>query len=203
MISSCPPYYSSAAFCLLRSHHFLLFRLVASDCLSCSAALRHSVLSSLALSFSMPLSSCLRLLLSCYSACTLSALLCHEATSIGYWEARLRLSHQGTQTKFCVLVCVRGRGEKKIFFFAQCANTRKQALSRRSLPCDALAPTVQNRTGTQCPDDTSAEDQKLYNRTSLTSWAHRGSLSKRRELVLSSFPPPPSPSFHQFSAPSL
>ena len=31
-----------------------------------------------------------------------------------------------------------------------------------------------------------AEDQQLYNRTSLTSWAHRGSLSKRRELVLSS-----------------
>ena len=30
----------------------------------------------------MPLSSCLRLLMSCYSACTLSALLCHEATSI-------------------------------------------------------------------------------------------------------------------------
>ena len=66
----------------LRSHHVLLFRLVASDCLSCSAALGHSVLSSLALSFSMPLSSCLRLLLSCYSACTLSDLLCHEATSI-------------------------------------------------------------------------------------------------------------------------
>ena len=37
----------------------------------------------------------------------------------------------------------------------------------------------------------SAEDQQLYNRTSLTSRAHRGSLSKRRELVLSSLPPPP------------
>ena len=36
-----------------------------------------------------------------------------------------------------------------------------------------------------------AEDQQLYNRTSMTSWAHRGSLSKRRELVLSSFSPPP------------
>ena len=66
----------------LRSHHVLLFRLVASDCLSCSAALGHSVLSSLALSFLMLLSPCLRFLLSCYSACTLSALLCHEATSI-------------------------------------------------------------------------------------------------------------------------
>ena len=37
----------------------------------------------------------------------------------------------------------------------------------------------------------SAEDQRLYNRTSLTSRAHRGSLSKRRELVLSSLPTPP------------
>ena len=31
-----------------------------------------------------------------------------------------------------------------------------------------------------------AEDQQLYNRKPLTSWAHCGSLSKRRELVLSS-----------------
>ena len=98
MISPCPPYYSSALSCLLRSHHVLLFRLVASDCLSCSAKLVRSVLSSsLALSFSMPLASCLHLL-SCYSARILSALLCHEAASIWYWEARLRLSHQGTQT---------------------------------------------------------------------------------------------------------
>ena len=98
MISPCPPYYSSALSCLLRSHHVLLFRLVASDCLSCSAKLGRSVLSSsLALSFSMPLASCLHLL-SCYSARILSAFLCHEAASIWYWEARLRLSHQGTQT---------------------------------------------------------------------------------------------------------
>ena len=33
-----------------------------------------------------------------------------------------------------------------------------------------------------------AEDQQLYNRMSLTSRAHRGSLSKRIELVLSSLP---------------
>ena len=53
MISSCPPYYSSAASCLLHSHHVLLFRLVASDCLSCSTKLGRSVLSSsLALSLS-------------------------------------------------------------------------------------------------------------------------------------------------------
>ena len=31
-----------------------------------------------------------------------------------------------------------------------------------------------------------AADQQLYNSTSLTTWAHRRSLSKRRELVLSS-----------------
>ena len=35
--------------------------------------------------------------------------------------------------------------ELKILFFAQRANTRKQASSRRSLPCDAWAPTAQNR----------------------------------------------------------
>ena len=33
------------------------------------------------------------------------------------------------------------------------------------------------------------------NRTSLTSWAHRGSLSKPRKLVLSSLPSPPPPFF--------
>ena len=114
MISPCPPYYSSALSCLLRSHHVLLFRLVASDCLSCSAKLGRSVLSSsLALSFSMPLASCL--LLSCYSARILSALLCHEAASIWYWEVRLRLSHQGTQTNLCVPCVCRG-AEARILF---------------------------------------------------------------------------------------
>ena len=114
MISPCPPYYSSALSCLLRSHHVLLFRLVASDCLSCSAKLGRSVLSSsLALSFSMPLASCL--LLSCYSARILSALLCHEAASIWYWEARLRLSHQGTQTNLCVSCVCRGAEARTCF----------------------------------------------------------------------------------------
>ena len=41
--------------------------------------------------------------------------------------------------------------ELKTFFFAQRANTRKQASSS-----DALAPTVQNRAGARCRDDTSA-----------------------------------------------
>ena len=122
MISSCLPYYSSAAFCLLRSHHVLLFRLVASDCLSCSAALGHSVLSSLALSFSMPLSSCLRLLLSCYSACTLSALLCHEATSI----YRILRSSVAAVTPghpnqiLCPCVCKGQRRERTHLFTCSC-----------------------------------------------------------------------------------
>ena len=93
--------------------------------------------------------------------------------------------------------------ELKIFFFAQRTNTRKQAFSRRPLPCDALAPTVQNRAGAWCPGDTSAlraEYQQLYNRKSLTSRAHRGSLSKRRELVLSSLPTP-SPFFSPILGP--
>ena len=47
------------------------------------------------------------------------------------------------------------------------------------------------------------EDQQLYNRTSLTSWAHHRSLSKRRELVLSSLPTPPPFFFRQFRPRSL
>ena len=38
----------------------------------------------------------------------------------------------------------------------------------------------------QCGDD-----QQLYNCPTMTSWAHRGSFSKRRELVLSSLPTRP------------
>ena len=99
MISPCPPYYSSALSCLLRSHHVLLFRLVAYDCLSCSAKLGRCVLSSsLALSFSMPLASCLHLL-SCYSARILSALLCHEAASTVIAEifVRVKISYSSAR----------------------------------------------------------------------------------------------------------
>ena len=46
--------------------------------------------------------------------------------------------------------------ELKILFFAQRANTRKQASSKRLLPCDALAPTAQNRESARCVNDTSA-----------------------------------------------
>ena len=87
--------------------------------------------------------------------------------------------------------------ELKFFFFAQRVNTRKQASSRRPLPCDALAP-KQSRTAQASGARMTrqrAEDQQLYNRTSLTSRAHRGSLSKQRELVLSSLPPPLAPFF--------
>ena len=89
--------------------------------------------------------------------------------------------------------------EWKIFFFAQRANTRKQASSS-----DALAPTVQHHAGARCPDDTSASRRPaaLKPRTSMTSGAHmhRWSLSKRRELVLSSLSPPP-PFFSQILGP--
>ena len=51
MISPCPPYYSSALSCLLHSHHVLLFKLVASDCLSVRPSL--VALSSLLLSLSL------------------------------------------------------------------------------------------------------------------------------------------------------
>ena len=44
--------------------------------------------------------------------------------------------------------------ELKIFFFAQRANTRKQASNRRPLPCDAMVPTVQSRASARCPDRT-------------------------------------------------
>ena len=40
------------------------------------------------------------------------------------FPSRLRLSHQGTQTKFCVLVCVRGRGEKYTFSPAELSSER-------------------------------------------------------------------------------
>ena len=93
--------------------------------------------------------------------------------------------------------------ELKIFFFAQRANTWKQASSRRLLPY-AMPWRQQSRTAwargariglvsASHSRHVSAEDQDLYNRTSLTSWAHLGSLSKWRELVLSSLPTCPAP----------
>ena len=52
----------------------------------------------------------------------------------------------------------------------------------------------QSRTAQACGDRMTcqcADDQQLYNCPTMTSWAHRGSLSKRRELVLSSLPTRP------------
>ena len=46
--------------------------------------------------------------------------------------------------------------ELKLLFFAQRANTRKQASSRQLLPCDALAPTAQYRASARYVNDTSA-----------------------------------------------
>ena len=61
--------------------------------------------------------------------------------------------------------------------------------SRQLMPWCQQSRTAQAR-GAQM-SRLSAEDQRLYNHTSLTSRAHRGSLSKRRERVLSSLPTPP------------
>ena len=47
-----------------------------------------------------------------------------------------------------------------------------------------------------------AEDQHLYNCPTMTSWAHRGSLSKQRELVLCSLPTHP-PLFSADSRPPV
>ena len=102
--------------------------------------------------------------------------------------------------------------ELKIFFFAQRTIARKQASNRRPLPCEAMAPTVQNRAAPQLPDRTRQRQRQRQRQRSrhvspahskpgaiyppcLTSRAHRRSLSKRRDLVLSSLPsnPPPPP----------
>ena len=76
--------------------------------------------------------------------------------------------------------------ELKIFFFAQRANTRSrhQAGDRcHAMPWRQQSRTVQARGDRMTRHH--AGDQQLYNRMYLTSRAHRGSLSKRRELVLS------------------
>ena len=83
------------------------------------------------------------------------------------------------------------RSEFKIFFFAQRTNTRSR--HRAGDRCHAMPWRQQSRTAQARGDRMTrhhAEDQQLYNRMYLTSRAHRGSLSKRRELVLSSLPTP-------------
>ena len=87
--------------------------------------------------------------------------------------------------------------ELKIFFFVQRANTRKQASNRRPLPCDAMAPTVQNRAGARCPDRTR---QRCAQHTSSTIQPHFPDLLgsswvlvqvKRACAVQLAQPPPP------------
>ena len=84
-----------------------------------------------------------------------------------------------------------GRSERiEKFLFHATREYTKAGIEQRCL-CAHSPETAQARGARmtrQC-----AEYQQLYNRTSTTSWAHRWSLSKRRELVLSSLPIPPSP----------
>ena len=93
--------------------------------------------------------------------------------------------------------------ELKIFFFVQRANTRKQTSNRRPLPCDAMAPTVQNRAGARCPDRTRQRcaqqtRQRCAQRTSSYITALPGPpglivgpCPSEESFVLSSLPPPP------------
>ena len=78
------------------------------------------------------------------------------------------------------------------FFFAQRVYTRSR--HRAGDRYHAMPWRQQSRTAQARGDRMTrhhAEDQQLYNRMYLTSRAHRGSLSKQRELVLSSLTPPP------------
>ena len=87
--------------------------------------------------------------------------------------------------------------ELKIFFFAQRANTQKQASNRKPLPCDARAPTVQNRTGAVCPNRTRQRcAQQTSSYITALPWPPgliMGPLSKWRDIVLSSLPTHPTP----------
>ena len=106
--------------------------------------------------------------------------------------------------------------ELKIFFFTQRAKTRKQASNRRLLPCDAMAPTVQNRAGTQCPDRTRQRcAQKTRQRCAQQTSSYITVLivpdllgsswvlvqANWRELVLPSLPTRPHPLFSPILVP--
>ena len=84
--------------------------------------------------------------------------------------------------------------ELNIFFFALRATRKHGSRHRAGDRCHAMPWRQQSRTaqarGAQMTRQR-AEDQQLYSRTSVTSSAHRWSLSERRELVLSRLPPPP------------
>ena len=87
----------------------------------------------------------------------------------------------------------------------RCHGANSQELRRRAVPRSDTSALRAADTSALRAADTSAlrtADQQLYNRTALTSWAHRGSLSKQRELVLSSLPTPP-PFFFADSRPPV
>ena len=87
--------------------------------------------------------------------------------------------------------------ELKIFFFAQRANTRKQASRGRPLPCDDLAPTVQSRTGAHCPDLTrQRRAQKTSSYITVRPWPPGliiGPCSSERACAVQLAHPPPPP----------
>ena len=71
------------------------------------------------------------------------------------FPSRLRLSHQGTQTKFCVLVCVRGRGEKYTFSPAELSSESCQAREEKrkfspTAPSSAAAPPLSTQSHVSC-----------------------------------------------------
>ena len=92
-----------------------------------------------------------------------------------------------------------------IFFFTQHTNTRKQASNGRLLPCDAMAPTVQNRAGVRCPNQTRQRcAQQTSSYISVLPWPPGlivGPCPSEESLCSPACPPPPP--FRRFSAPGL
>ena len=92
--------------------------------------------------------------------------------------------------------------ELKIFFFAQRANTRKQATSRRSLPCDAWAPTAQNRASAVRERHVSTQKTGSYiTERSRLPGLIVGPCPSEESLCCPACPPPPPPSFSQILGP--
>ena len=109
--------------------------------------------------------------------CTVIVPLSHETSTSALW------TNSEQTRKFCQQNCVlffsllklnhfqrlSEVNELKVLLFAQCANTRKQASNRRPLPCNAMAPTVQNRWDPWCPDRTR---RRCWQQTSSYITAH-------------------------------
>ena len=88
--------------------------------------------------------------------------------------------------------CCRDAKEKEIckddFLFRATREYTEAGIEQRCIGANSTEP---RRHGDRITRQR-AEDQQLYNRPTMTSWAHRWSLSKRRELVLSSLATRPS-----------